>query len=125
VINEVKRLRYNDKITNCNNTSKATWNIIRVELGKNHLKDNNSKTEKINPSIFNNYFLNIISNITPKIFTQTTFNIDSNRNFTHYLNLTTKGPFPKIILKNITPKEIEKVISSLYSKILLDRMRFQ
>jgi hypothetical protein len=53
-------------------------------------------TEKINPVIFNNYFLNITDNIIQQIFTQTTSNIDTTKNFKHYLNLT-KGPFPKII----------------------------
>jgi hypothetical protein len=49
--------------------SKATSNIIRAEFGKNRFKDYNCETEKINSSIFNNYFLNIADNIAQKIFT--------------------------------------------------------
>jgi hypothetical protein len=30
VINKAKRLNYNDKIINSNNTAKTTWNIIKV-----------------------------------------------------------------------------------------------
>jgi Notch-like protein len=115
VINEAKRLSYNDKITNSNNTTKTAWNIIRAELDKNRLKDKNCITEKINPSISNINFLNI-SYITKKISTQITSNTDKNNNYKRYLNLTVKGPFPKIIFKYITTKEIEKVISSLHSK---------
>jgi hypothetical protein len=80
------------------------------------LKGKKCITEKINPSIFNNHFLNIADNITQKFSTQITSDIDKNNNYKHYLNLTVKGPFPKIIFKNITTKEIEKVISSLHSK---------
>jgi hypothetical protein len=45
-----------------------------------------------------------------------TSHIDTNKNFKNYLNLTTKAPFPKRILKNMVTKEIEKVIPSLHSK---------
>jgi hypothetical protein len=55
MINEAKRPSYNDKITNSNNTSKITWNIIRVDLGKNSLKDKNCNIVKFDPCAFNNY----------------------------------------------------------------------
>jgi hypothetical protein len=91
VIIEAERLSYIDKIANSNNTTKTTWNTIRVEMGINRLKDKYCKTEKINPSIFNNHFLNIADNITQKISTHITSDTVTN----DYLNLTAKGPFLK------------------------------
>jgi hypothetical protein len=41
---------------------------------------------------------------------------DTNNDYKQYLNLTAKGPFPKLMFNNITTKEIEKVVSSLPSK---------
>jgi hypothetical protein len=70
---------------------------------------------EINPSVFNNYFLNIADNITHKMSTSTISDTDTNNDYEHYLNLTAKGPFPKLMFNNIT-KETEKVISSLPSK---------
>ncbi|PNF34410.1 hypothetical protein B7P43_G13946 [Cryptotermes secundus] len=116
VINEAKRLNYYDKITNSNNTIKTTWNIIKAKLGKNRLKDKNCKTEEINPSIFNNHFLNVADNITQKFSTQITLDTDNGNSYKHYLSLTVKGPFPKIIFIKITTNEIENVLSSLRSK---------
>jgi Notch-like protein len=89
--------------------------FIGVELGKNPSKDKNCKTEKINSSVFNNHFLNIADNIIHKISTQIISDVDIYKNYKYYLNLIAKGPFPKIIFKNITTKEIE-VIFSLCSK---------
>jgi hypothetical protein len=78
VINEAKRLNYNDKIINSNNTVKTTWNIIKAESGKNRLNDKNCNAEKINPNTFNNHFLNTADNITQKISAQINSNTDNN-----------------------------------------------
>jgi hypothetical protein len=114
VIKEAKKLSYQDRINKTNNASKATWSTIKEELGNNRSKVN--QTESINPSIFNNYFLNVADNITKKICTHTTTNIDANKNFKYHLNLRVEGPYPKIVFKNITSKEIKKVIASFPSK---------
>jgi hypothetical protein len=90
--------------------------LLRRSWGKNARRIKISKTAEINPSIFNNYFLNIADNITHNISTSAISDTDTNNDYKHYLNLTVKGPFPKIIFNNITGKEIEKVISSLPSK---------
>jgi hypothetical protein len=115
VIKEAKKLCYRDKINKTNNASKATCSIIKEELGKNCPMVSNH-TESINPNIFNNYFLNVADNIAKQICTHTTTNSDANRNFKDYLNLRGEGPYPKIAFKNITSKEIEKVIASFPSK---------
>jgi hypothetical protein len=80
VINEAKRLDSNDKITNSNNTSKITWNIIGVDLGKNRPKGKNYRSGKINQSILNIYFLNVVDNITHKTSTLIISDTDSNKN---------------------------------------------
>jgi hypothetical protein len=106
VINVAKRLNYNDKIINSNNTAKTSWNIIKAESGKNRLNDKNCNTVKINPNTFNSHFLNS-ANIIQKHFAQITSNTDNNSNYKHYLNLTAEGPFPNLNFNKITTKEIE------------------
>ena len=64
VINEVKKLSNEYKITNSNNVVKTTWNIIRTELGKDCSKGKICNTVQINSNKFNNYFLNVADNIT-------------------------------------------------------------
>jgi hypothetical protein len=104
VINEAKRLNYNDKIINSNNTAKTTWNIIKVESSKNRLNDKNCNTVKINPNTFNSHFLNTADNIIKTMFAQITSNTDNNSNYKHYLNLTAKGPFPNINFNQLTTR---------------------
>jgi hypothetical protein len=69
----------------------------------------------INPRVFNNYFLNI-ADIAHKIYNLNDSNADTNNIYKHYLNLTAKGPFPKIIFNSLTTKQSENVTSCLSSK---------
>jgi hypothetical protein len=122
VINKAKRLTYNDKIINSNNTAKITWNIIKAESGKNRLNDKNCNTVKINPNTFNSHFLNTADNIIQKISAQITSNTDNNSNYKHYLNLTAKGPFPNINFNKIA-KKLKKLSLHSAHNILPDMMR--
>jgi Reverse transcriptase (RNA-dependent DNA polymerase). len=109
IIEGKKTLNYNDKLAKSYSKVKTTWNIIRVETGKQGKNKENIKPRKINPNAFSNHCLTIAENIPA----QTT---DNNRNYKYYLDLTHRSPFPKVRFINITTKDIEKVISSLHPK---------
>jgi hypothetical protein len=113
VLNEANRLSYSDKLTKSHTKVKTTWNIIRVQTGKQRKNEDNIKPRKINPLTFNNYLLTVAVNTTHNIFTQTT---DNNRNYKCYWDLTHRSPCPKIRFNNITTAKNEKVISSLHPK---------
>jgi hypothetical protein len=113
VLNEAKRLSYSDKLTKPHTKRKTTWNIIRVETGKQRKNEDNIKPRKINPHTFNNYFLTTAESTTPNIPTQTA---DNNRNYKYYWNLTHRSPCPKIRFNNITTTKNKKIISSLHPK---------
>lgn len=81
VHNEANRLSYSDKFTKSHTKVKTTWNIIRVETGKQRKNEDNIKPRKISPLTFNNYFLMVAVNTTHNIPTQTT---DNNRNYKCY-----------------------------------------
>jgi hypothetical protein len=50
-------------------------------LNKKRSKNKISETAEINPSVFNNYFLNIADNITHKISTSTIPGTDTNNDY--------------------------------------------
>ena len=113
VLNEAKRLSYSDKLTISHTKVKTTWNIIRLETGKQRENEDNIKSRKINPHTFNKYFLTTAENTTYNIPAQTT---DNNRNYECYWDLTHRSPCPKIRFNNITTTKNEKIISSLHPK---------
>ena len=89
---------YRDKLTKSHTKVKTTWNIIRVETGKQRKNEEIIKLRKVNPHTFSNYFLTIAENTTHNIAAQTTNN---NRNCKCYWHLTHSSPCPKIMFNNI------------------------
>jgi hypothetical protein len=59
---------------------------------------------------------NIVDSITHNTSTQIISDTDTNKNYKYCLNLTANGSFPKLVLKNVTTKETEKVVFSLHLK---------
>jgi len=52
VLNETKSLSYNDKLTKSQTKVKTTWNIIRMETGKQGMNEDNINPRQINPKEF-------------------------------------------------------------------------
>jgi hypothetical protein len=67
VIKTAKKLHYNNKITHAHNKIKATWNVIKSDIGANNNKHNKRVTDKnceahsskFNAENFNEYFLKL------------------------------------------------------------------
>jgi hypothetical protein len=124
IIKAAKQLYYNSKISKSNNKIKTTWDIIKTATCKNHT---NKGTQLINidgnlvtnqqaiANYSNNYFLTVADRITSNIKND---KISLNHNNPiHYLYKNFKLPCSNIKIKYTTPKEIEKIIKSLKSKI--------
>jgi hypothetical protein len=84
--------------------------IVKVGINwfvsyKSSTQNKNCQTEKLIQA-FSIFFLNVADNCTQNINTRITSDTDTNKNYKYYLNLTSRGPFSKIILKNVTTKEI-------------------
>jgi hypothetical protein len=115
-IKEAKKLYYNTKIIKSPNRIITIWNIVNHLAGKNKvlneiytIKDEDCVIEdqyKIS-QLFNEYFLttaeklNTIKSNKPQIVPM------------NNLLQTFSKPIPKIIVKNITTTEIEKIIKCL------------
>jgi hypothetical protein len=123
VIKAAKKLNYDRLITNSRNEMKTAWKIVNTTTGKK--PDNrllqfidayNSETPTDNRSdiadVFQNYFLSVADKIRSNI----------NRNDTpdksgmDYLFKAFKKPFPKLVLKRTSTKEIAKIIKDLKPK---------
>ena len=64
VIQDAKRLTYNNQIVNSTNKIKTTWNITCIRRETNRQKRPKNETNYTNsPEAFNNYFLTVSENI--------------------------------------------------------------
>jgi hypothetical protein len=72
VIKEAKKMNYNRRILKSSNNNKTTWDIIKLEIGKNFPNGDNqvldikgkSSDQRDIADAFNNYFLSIADTIT-------------------------------------------------------------
>ena len=117
VIKEAKKDMYNNQIINSTNKMKTTWSSIKAET--NRLK--RPITTTINncqksPEAFKKTFLSVTENIFQDVrcANKQGHNINKNPNY-YVLNLFHK-PFCSIMFRNTSPKENEKIISSLKIK---------
>ena len=121
---KIAKERYYNKILTCsNNKIKTTWNIIK---NITCIKPNSQKITSINVDgnvsfdgqiiveTFNKYFLSVAQNVHVN-------NHNANRPSNHenpiaYLSKAFNQPFPTIILKGVSSKEIEDKMKSLKLK---------
>ena len=104
---------YNNRIINCSNKIKTTWNIIKAK-GKRLKGPTNTATNNYqnSPEAFNKYFLSTTENIFHNIRCNNireVYNFNKNAN-NYFLNQFRKH-FPSIRFKNISTKETEKINS--------------
>lgn len=98
-LNLAKRKTYEEYIDSADNKCKAAWEVISSEtLSKSHLNN-----IKIKPEIFNNFFINSVSEIQDNIPNTNTLAINLIRNFTW------EGPHFRWLA--ITPDEVIKTVS--------------
>jgi len=109
---------YNNRIINCSNKIKTTWNIIKAKRkrlkGHTNTATNNYQNS---PEAFNKYFLPTTENMFHDIKCNNIreiYNINKNAN-NYFLNQFYKH-FPSIKFKNTSTKETEKIINPLKIK---------
>lgn len=126
-LNSAKNSFYKNKIEKSPNIPKTVWEIINSEVGENNCKKQQNTTiieggrahsdPKITSEIFNDYFVNIVEDISTNNQTEeqclqkirATFNNNNNSND----NLFSNRIFH---LKPTHKEEVEKVITSLKNK---------
>jgi hypothetical protein len=79
----------------------------------------------LGPDALNNHFLTVAKTISDNISGSTLNITNGSSKPTQYLNETLKSPFPRIEFNSTSTKEIEKIIYSLQTNILMFMMRFQ
>jgi len=100
---------------------KTTWNIIKAET--NRLKEPITTTinnYQNSSEAFNKYFLSTTENIFQDVRCTNKQGHNINKNLNYYLLNLFHKPFPNINFKNISPKEIGKIINSLKIKESFD-----
>jgi transposase len=122
---------YDKLITNSNNKTRTTWNIVKSITGKRtgyksvqpiYIDDVCSETDnnQVIADTFQHHFLStadkIILNINNKIDTQ-------NNRCIEYLFKAFKNPFPSLTLDYTTSKEIKKPLYPLNQRILVAMMK--
>jgi UV DNA damage repair endonuclease len=82
IIRTAKKLYYNNKIKHAHNRTKATWKVIKEDMGVNNGKKNDldkrinceNYSLKVNAENFNDHFINIANNISEEIKSDNTSN---------------------------------------------------
>jgi hypothetical protein len=126
VIKEAKKMNYNRKILKSSNKNKTTWDIIKLETGKQSYNGDiqsldiggkPSYDQQAIPDSFNNYFSSIVETIHKKnIYNKTgTSNVTTSTPL-HFLSESRKNPFPATVFKSFSTKEIITIITSSKSK---------
>jgi hypothetical protein len=120
IIKTAKKLYFKNKITHAHNKVKATWNIIKSNVGRNNneqvidnMDENNGEcSSKINAEKFNEYFIKMSVNISEKIKNKNKLNTN-NTNYSPY-NLAQFYNFKynNISLHNTSTGEILKIIKN-------------
>jgi exonuclease III len=121
VITAAKKMYYNTLISESNNKTKTTWNIVKT-ITNNRGSSDNIIAMKIkdksscNPidivEAFNNYF----SSIAKKLLNNNNNSSINNKDFLAYLYKNFSHPYPKINLGNTNAHEIQKIILSMKPK---------
>ena len=123
VIKASKESYYNKYISDSDNRTKATWNIVKTLTGNkikrkeiSYINKNNTLTYNYQLIVnsFYMYFLTVTDNIIKDISPNNDPSQDTNPSV--YLINAFKQPFPKIQFKNTSTKEIEKIIQPLTAK---------
>jgi hypothetical protein len=121
VIKAAKKLYYNKKITQADNKIKATWNVIKSDIGANNNKRNKRDTDnncedfslKINAENFNDQFLKIAENISGKIKRKNSLCTNSTTYSPFHLSQIFNLKYGNIKFRNVSSGEIEKIINNL------------
>jgi hypothetical protein len=114
VIKTAKKLYYDKRISNSNNSAKTLWSIVKTETKKEGNKcgpplSNNRRTLKEYKDLandFNTYFININDR-------RTKTNVTTTDHALNYLQDIFVRPFPSIQLASVTATEIRNIIKSL------------
>ncbi|PNF13662.1 hypothetical protein B7P43_G16878 [Cryptotermes secundus] len=120
IIKAAKKLYFKNKITHAHNKVKATWNIIKSNIGRNineqvidNMDENNKElSSKINAEKFNEYFIKMTVNISEKIKNKNKLNTN-NTNYSPYnLAQVYNFKYNNINLHNTSTSEILKIIKN-------------
>jgi hypothetical protein len=110
-------LHYNEKITQAHNKIKATWNVIKSDIGAGNNKykicvtgkNYEDLSLKINAENFNDYFLKIAERISGKIKKNDSQSINSTNYSPFHLSQLFNLHYGSIIFCNASSGEIEKL----------------
>jgi hypothetical protein len=120
-ITETKRSYYDKQISNSNNKTKSTWNIVKATTSRKSDHDvipilSSHNKSSINPKIisdsFNKYYLSVADNIINNTF-ENYNSTDRSTNHIEYLFHINKTTFSTIKYNYASTKEIENTIKNL------------
>jgi hypothetical protein len=126
-IKEAKTLYYNTKITQSSNKTKTIWKAVSQVTGKDKVQ-NDIQTTKIGNCIIDDQYK--VSQLFNEYFATTAHKINTTKNNKlqtdrmNYLFHAFNTSFRRILIKNLTRTEVEKIIKNSNPLILMDMTKF-